>query len=379
MKRRIVMPLVLILGIVLGSLGTLEWCDRGNCSDPENAVEQDSVTTPAMTLGAGSQETALPTSSTETVPTVSRIPGSLAATPQPASCQAKPINGLAIIGDSTADEYQADNPRGGDYAATTFNWVEVLATARAIDVGAWGERDEPRRSGYAYNWARSGATAESMLSSGQHTGVAQQIQDGDVSHVIIQIGINNFYYDDVSIRIYDGRLQGEELDGFIDAIVASAETAVNTVRGSGDASVILAATQDYVSLELVPEVAEVVPDDIGRQRLIDAFTRVNAGLKAVAEREQIAFFDFNAALRAELEARQDPADPQYILIDGVRIDKNSRGEGPLYAMLNDGLAHPGTVLSSLFANLFITEMNRTFHTEIDTISDTEILRIAGLE
>src|SRR5262245_53914065 len=86
--------------------------------------------------------------------------------------------GIGILGDSFSDEYQADDARGGLYSKTTLNWVEQLALTRGLNFGKWGTWGEPRRTGYEYNWARSGATADSMITSGQHTGLAKQVAEG---------------------------------------------------------------------------------------------------------------------------------------------------------------------------------------------------------
>src|SRR5688572_25679629 len=101
--------------------------------------------------------------------------------------------GLGIMGDSNTDEYRANDNRGGSYAATTLNWLEQLVAKRGVQAGSWGTWGEPRRSGYKYNWARSGATAGSMIANGQHTGLAQQITAGEVQYVIIYVGINDFH------------------------------------------------------------------------------------------------------------------------------------------------------------------------------------------
>ncbi|HRN69615.1 MAG TPA: hypothetical protein PLS49_00390, partial [Candidatus Woesebacteria bacterium] len=81
--------------------------------------------------------------------------------PTPTISQTK-LTGLGILGDSQSDEYRADDNRGANYPTTTLNWVEILVQERNINIGEWGVWQEPRRSGYAYNWARTGATAASM-------------------------------------------------------------------------------------------------------------------------------------------------------------------------------------------------------------------------
>ena len=69
------------------------------------------------------------------------------------------LQGIGIMGDLFYDEYQADDQRGGDFHAVTFNLVEILERTRDFNLGPWGTWGEPRRTGYEYNWARSGATS----------------------------------------------------------------------------------------------------------------------------------------------------------------------------------------------------------------------------
>jgi lysophospholipase L1-like esterase len=391
----VLLAIVLAAGVIVGAVATRELCIRGHCG---NEVEERNETTEAAKSGifpTGASEDATPTSTStsDSTTTCGELAGDDRADAAPSSstadtflrpgvarrCQSQEIAGLAIVGDSTADEYRADNPRGGDYGATTFNWVELLANERAVNLGEWGERPEPRRSGYAFNWARSGATSETMISGGQHTGVSEQILAGDVSHVIIQIGVNDFYYDDVGIRIYDGTLAGPELQQFIDGIVANVETAVVAIQASGDAQIMVVATQDFLSANVVPGLETVFPDPEKLRRLTDAFGSVSQGLSEMAARTGVSFYDYNAALQAEIASRVDPNDPRYVDVGGAKVDRSTKGNDPLHLFVDDDYAHPSTVLSGLIGNLIITAMNCAFGTQIETYSDAEILRIAGVE
>src|SRR5215208_7833135 len=60
--------------------------------------------------------------------------------------------GIGVLGDSTSDEYRADDARGGEYGETTLNWVELLVRNRGLNFGQWGSWEEPRRAGYEYHW-----------------------------------------------------------------------------------------------------------------------------------------------------------------------------------------------------------------------------------
>lgn len=373
MKARIPLLVALLVGLVAGAGGTRALCGLGYCGDEPARAPQ--ATTPTVTgFGAGAglwEATSEAHGSAQPEPTAPTVSG-------PGTSFAE-LTGLAIIADSTADEYRADNSRGGEFGNVTFNWVELLARQRGLNLGEWGERAEPRRGGYEFNWARSGATSATMIDDGQHTGVAEQIRAGQVSHVIIQIGINDFYFNNVSFEIYAGRLAGAELQEFLDAIVANVELAVETVKATGNEHIMLAAVQDYLTPAVLPEVDTLLPDDVGLQRLMGAFAYVNQGLSGIALREGIAFFDFNAAFQCELERRYDPTDQRYILVGGERIDLGDKGNEPSHAFLGDEYAHPGTVLSGLFANLFIKQMNLVFGAQLTPFSDDELLQFAGLK
>ena len=98
--------------------------------------------------------------------------------------------GIGVLGDSYSDEYQFYPP----HRSSARNWVEILATTRGLNFGEFSSvrRDEPRNQGYAFNWARSDATTEDMIRTGQHTGLATQVARGEVGLVIVFIGLVGF-------------------------------------------------------------------------------------------------------------------------------------------------------------------------------------------
>src|SRR3954454_1698694 len=100
--------------------------------------------------------------------------------------------GIRVLGDSYSDEYQFYPP----HRSTAQNWIEILATARGLNFGEFStvRRVEPRNQGFAYNWARSDATTEDMIATGQHTGLAAQVAGGEVGLAVIYIGGNDFIH-----------------------------------------------------------------------------------------------------------------------------------------------------------------------------------------
>ena len=98
--------------------------------------------------------------------------------------------GIGVLGDSYSDEYRFYPPD----RSTARNWVEILTETRGLNFGSFSvaSRGEPRNQGFEFNWARSDATTDDLIASGQHTGVAAQVARGEVGLVFVFIGGNDF-------------------------------------------------------------------------------------------------------------------------------------------------------------------------------------------
>jgi hypothetical protein len=284
------------------------------------------------------------------------------------------MGGFGVLGDSNSDEYRADDNRGGSYAATTFNWVELLVNVRGLVFGPWGSRARPRRTGYEHNWALSGSTAASMISSGQHTGLAQQVASGDVSNVIIYIGVNDFSVASGEYRrIYDGNIAGQALQAKIDAFVSNVTLAVTAVVSAGSPRVVLFTV---VVPALAPAMIAQFPDPARRQLVTDAIEEINTALTAMAAAQGVAVSDFNA-VAIELLSRVDANG--FLDVGGELIDVRLRGNEPHHLQLDDGAGHPGTVASGLLGNLLVIDvLNANYGLGIVPLSDREILTAAGI-
>jgi lysophospholipase L1-like esterase len=286
------------------------------------------------------------------------------------------IVGLGILGDSTQDEYQGTNPRGNEFVATTLNWVELLASKRGLNLGPWGTYDEPRREGYAFNWARSGATTVDLGSNGQVAGVVEQCKAHEVSHVLLQIGINDFYFSGLALEHYAGNVDAAYLQGALETMATNIVNAAIAVRDTGYCHILVGATQNYIMLPLIPEQMTEFPDPEGTARIENAFTELNRLVQTKAEAANIPFFDFNREMKALLDYYANGEGS--LVIAGEHIDLATRGDGPRFGILDDGYAHPSTVISALFANIYIAEMNRRYGTSIPLLSDEEIVAAAGI-
>jgi len=293
--------------------------------------------------------------------------------PQPRP-DSKPITGVGILGDSSSDEYRADDNRGGPYAATTLNWVEQLVQSRGLNFGPWGTWGEPRRTGYKYNWSRSGATAQSLIDSGAHLGLARQVANGEVSHVFIWIGGNDFAtWNNTYANIYNGLVSNAELQARIESIVANISLAVDTVQQAGRVPMVMVALGDR---GIAPDAIGQFPDATKRQRVTDAVNAVNEGLETLAAARGIELIDVNS-FAISLRNRIDQNG--VMRIGGQAIDLFGYGKEPHMGRLDDDDGHAGTVFSGLIANaLFLEPFNRAYGTGLAPLTDEEILRAAGM-
>lgn len=269
-----------------------------------------------------------------------------------------PLVGLGILGDSTQDEYAApENDR------PAVNWVEQLALS-GVPLGKWGSWDDSRRTGYEFNWARSGAVSYNTLHD-QAPGLLEQIKDGRVSHVLLQIGINDM--EPFIPDILAGKVDPGALDSTVTNIVETARLIDAAVPGR----LIVASMQDYVALDLIPDPQRrAVSSDLARQRIVDAFQYVNAHVAEAVQKDGIHWFDWNAAMGERLAGiRQGDT----FVLDGQDINIRQRGGDLSNAFVADNYMHPGTALSGLFAQLYIEEMNRVWGLDLPELTDAEIL------
>lgn len=283
------------------------------------------------------------------------------------------LKGVAVLGDSQSDEYRADDWRGGNYASTTFNWVELLAKYRNAPVGEWGSREEPRRDGFEYNWARTGATANELIQNGQHTGAAEQIKTGKVNVVIVFIGALDFspfrdheHYE----SIYAGNLSNAAQKSIIHHVMADIKTIVYTLKDAGDVRIVLVKIPDWGN-HLGVKIAFPFP----QQRILvtEVINETNAEIDEFAQEENLLTVDPNAVYK-ELFKRSDDGT---FTVDGVPIEKVSFNNNPNNFYLDDGV-HTGTVVNGFVANAIIGELNTVLTNKIKPFTEKEIGEAAGL-
>lgn len=294
----------------------------------------------------------------------------------PPAKAAVPIVGLGVIGDSNSDEYRADNNRGGAYAATTFNWLELLVRQRSLNAGVWGNWGDSRRSGYKYNWARSGDRVAddqdpTIISRGQHTGLAGQITNGEISHVIIYAGDNDFNtWNGTYDEIYDGTLSEAQVQQKVADMLANLTLAVDTLQAAGPVKILIANQADTGSNPLFQE---AYPDGDKRQRVTNAILSFNNGIADLAAQKNIQVVDLYTYVQ-NLIAQIDS--DGNLNVGGVLINTTELGDEPHHLALAD--SHGGTVASGLLANVFINKLNSAYDAGISPFTEQEILVNAGI-
>ncbi len=285
-----------------------------------------------------------------------------------------PVIGFGIIGDSNSDEFRANDNRGGAYRDTTLNWMEQLVVRRGLNFGPWGSWGGPRRNGFEYNWARSGATARSVVQTGQHIGLAQQISEGKISHVFMYYGVNDFNPATNGYRqIYNGSLSNLQVQSKINAFLADTTTALDTLQNAGNVHIVLTNLLSDYSFD--PQIGVLYPNVAGRQRVTNAIKLVNSGLATLAASRSVVLAD----LESQASIYTTKIDQHgFAPVAGVDLNFNSTGNEPSFFSLLD--THIGTVFNGgpLANDLFLNAMNNGYGLDIPFLTDKEIQENAGI-
>jgi lysophospholipase L1-like esterase len=289
--------------------------------------------------------------------------------------------GFGAMGDSLTDEYQFE-AYGNGTSGTARNWLEQLVADRGLNFGTLGTFSEPRRNAYEYNWARAGATSGSLLSGGQHTGLASQVSLGQVHVAFIFIGANDFLptltFADPYFQIAFGN--PFDLNAFTNTLVGNIESAVLTAQAAGDVKVVLFNFMDPGRLPVVMSIPFL--SDLNRQNVAAALENtINPALEALAISLNIPLIDIYGLSR-DVGGSHLSLEPT-LTVGGVDFDLLSGTFDPHTAFVFDGI-HPDTVLQGINANLAITALNIAYGDllgpgeSLDPFTDLELLQHAGL-
>jgi lysophospholipase L1-like esterase len=294
----------------------------------------------------------------------------------PASSPAS-MGKLGAMGDSLTDEYW-------DSGVSTYatNWTILLVKYRGIDMGptaaqagtnSWGS---PRNAGYKYNWALSGATTASLLSSGQHTGLRSQVFSDGVSNAVLAIGPNDFDPSSLSgayFNIYYNLWNASKIQSFVSQAVSNIETALATVRTSGVA-VVLA---NVIDPGPTPAVTSGYGTASSRDRVSAVVQSINAGVKNLAQKYQVPLMDWYGLETAILGPNTSLHSTMKIGNVTINLRGSDSGSTPTNAFVSDGF-HPNTVFQGIFANEILQAFNSGYNTGINLFSEQEILSYARI-
>lgn len=285
---------------------------------------------------------------------------------------------LGAMGDSLTDEYAEETY---NYAK---NWIEQVRAFRGTDTGptaaeagasggTWGE---PRRKYHKYNWARSGATTASVISGGQHTGLASQFASEGVTHAVLLIGANDFSpTTSAFFNIYNNFWSSSQINGYVAGRLSNMATIIDTVSGSG----MSLAVANFVDYSVSPVTRSLYPDPVKRERVSAVIRQVNAGILGLCRQRGLphvdvyglstAIFGTNFSLRP------------FLFMGGQDINLNQEdttsNSNKLAGFVHDGV-HPHTTLQGVFANVMIACANICWNAGYAPFTEQEILGFASV-
>jgi phospholipase/lecithinase/hemolysin len=273
--------------------------------------------------------------------------------------------GIGVLGDSYSDEYQFYAP----HRASARNWVEILAQVRSVNFGdfrtsSWGE---PRNQGFAYNWARSGATSRDMIAAGQHTGLANQVAKGEVKIAIVFVGGNDFIE---ALHTSDPRAA---LDGLEARAFANVKLAADTLLAASPELKLLVATVPDV--RDLPEFRDPLRtgklDPALAARAAAEIDEFNAKIRRMASRGgRVAIFDF-----ARINRVSHVIAPEFVVVGGRKVERERVGNSPDHLFLGDA-RHLGTMVQGVMAKLMIDSLNKNCAAGIKPLDEREIVELS---
>jgi lysophospholipase L1-like esterase len=272
------------------------------------------------------------------------------------------------MGDSFADEYQFQ----ADDRAGARNFIEQLAEDRALNFGAFdpdaSTRGEPRNAGFAYNWAKDGATTADLIAQGQHTGLAAQIAAGEVNYAWVFAGGNDV------LNLATSGDPAADVASLGQTLLANGQAALAALVGADPDVQIVIATVPRLSA--LPAVRGAVAGGLVPQSLVDsadaAIDQANAQIRQIAKAEKrVAVADVGAMVQQVFAKKR-------YRVGRVTLDRETASSDPRSLFLADGV-HAGTIGQGLLANVFVKAMKKEFKVKIKALSTREILANAGLQ
>ena len=278
---------------------------------------------------------------------------------------------IGALGDSYSDEYRFYPP---DRTAAR-NWVDILHTQRLVSFGPFttASRGEPRDQGYAYNWARSGATSTDMVQN-QLPGLASQVAKGEIRYATILIGGNDYL--DFIAGAAEGLIPPAQIPATLTQVTTNAinnvQTAVGTLLAANPNVKIVLLTIDVTDLPA----ARVVGSTPQGQQLLAAtgaaVDQFNAAIKqiAAAAPDRVAVDDLAAVVKQLGSSPTGTID-----FGGTTISLTTVGDNYHDFFLADGI-HPGTVGQTILADTIVQTLDAKWNTGLFPVTEQEGIRLA---
>lgn len=286
------------------------------------------------------------------------------------------LPGLGVFGDSLSDEYLEQSY---NYAK---NWVEQSVLIRGVNVGptaaaagqpgnTWGE---PRRTGYAANWARAGANSSSLLGiiNTNNAQIDAQVASNQITHAVVAIGANDFAPGSAAWNgIYTGSWTPVQIQNHRNMIVNNITTIVNTLQSKG-IHLVVSSVPDY---GITPAVRSAYPNATQRQLVTSVINNVNQGVLQLAQTEQIVFADLFGMTEAVFGTNGSPN--ATMTFGGNVINLSTAGVAATNAFVADGI-HPHTLLQGAIGSLFLESLQQGYQTGVLPFTEQETVEFAGL-
>jgi phospholipase/lecithinase/hemolysin len=280
---------------------------------------------------------------------------------------------VGVLGDSYSDEYRFYPPD------QTFarNWVEMLHTLRGVTFGPFtlASRGEPRNQGFAYDWARAGATSETMIQN-QLPGLAAQVANGQIMFASIFIGGNDFL--DFLAAAQSGAIPPADIPAALVATTAQLETnyvtAVDTLLAASPTVRVAVWTLPDVSL--TPLAQQEAAGNPAAEALLQAVSQATAQfntlVESLAANPRVALVDLATV------ANQTAGNPIGLIPFGGQIINVKVPSNDYHSFFLADNLHVGTVAQGIIADEFVLALEQKFNTQLFPPTPQEIIRYAQL-
>jgi hypothetical protein len=317
-----------------------------------------------------------------------------------------PALALAVLGDSDSQGYHdrlwTPAGRGGEHAAATLQWTEVLAQLRPSEVNLgpkaiWGQRKllvrwlehlawppgavgklrAPRKEDHRHNFAFAGARCEDLTQGAMRqvprllslmTEAPEVWREGVV---VVRIGVNNFGFESSLSRLAQDP-DDPEIRRRINACLEHIRNSVDMIHA------VLPSTR-FVLVGIFNNAHW--PPNLGMWRSKREMHNIDTGLDrfddalgAMAARDsRLAFFDDRAWFAERWGARDAEGHPAYRALQlGPKAPpvNMSQGNEPWNAVLSDG--HAGLVWNLQWAQSLVELLRHAFGLQLAAISNQEL-------